>query len=298
MSRIRFAVFTINNPTDNDVQCVKNIKCHSITAGLEKGAKGTPHIQGAIYFDNAKTLVRICKQLGGRAHVERAKGTWQQNIVYTQKDGVVIRAEGSGPAQGKRGDVNSFRDEIRSGATDAMLLDTHANEIAKFPRFISFVRDSMLDFECKVRPMPQGIWIHGPTGVGKSHLAHITLGLNDYYVHSYGKTDWWDNYRQQKVCIFNDFRGEIKYDFLLRLCDKWPIMVNRRSTRPIPFTSQRIVITSCLSPAEAYPNRLEKDSLDQLMRRFDVFEVKSRQQGIDLLGALDAGSLSSTCSTK
>lgn len=287
MARVRFAVFTINNPTDNCIQCVKKIKCHSITAGLEKGEKGTPHVQGAVYFDNAKTFTSICKQLGGRAHVERARGTWQQNIVYTQKDGVIIRAEGDGPKQGKRNDVCAFRDEIRSGATDAMLLDTHANEIAKFPRFITFVRDSMLDFECKVRPMPQGIWIHGPTGVGKSHHAHVTLGMNDYYVHSFGKPDWWDDYRQQKVCIFNDFRGEMKYDFLLRLCDKWPVKVNRRGTKPIPFTSERIVITSCLSPAEAYNNRVEKDSLDQLLRRFQVIELQSREQGCKLFASLD-----------
>ena len=80
--------------------------------------------------------------------------------------------------------------------------------------------------------------------------------------------------------IINDFRGGIAYNELLQLVDKWPHNVPRRGRPPIPFTSTLVYITSPHTPAEVYHNLAEHDSLDQLLRRFEVKEVKPRKNKI------------------
>lgn len=70
-----------------------------VIAGFEKGSKKQrDHIQGYVYFTNAKSLARVKKYLP-RAHLEIAKGTPKQNIEYCSKEGSVW-TNGVPPLQG------------------------------------------------------------------------------------------------------------------------------------------------------------------------------------------------------
>lgn len=50
---------------------------------------GTPHLQGFLYFDNARSHRSVCRALPG-VHVEIARGTAEQAIAYCQKGGEFI----------------------------------------------------------------------------------------------------------------------------------------------------------------------------------------------------------------
>lgn len=53
--------------------------------GDEIGESGTPHLQGYIEFFKRQRHRRVCRILGGRAHVERRHGTAEQAITYCRK---------------------------------------------------------------------------------------------------------------------------------------------------------------------------------------------------------------------
>lgn len=98
-SRARGYVFTVNNYTESETQsilefCKKNAK--SWILGYEVGEEGTPHIQGYMYFENARTFESIKKAIP-RAHIEKAKGSTEDNFKYCSKDGKYDASESINP---------------------------------------------------------------------------------------------------------------------------------------------------------------------------------------------------------
>lgn len=102
MFRSRAFCFTLNNYTDVDVDALMDISFEYLCFGFEEApVTGTPHIQGYIYMHSVKTLIQM-NELLKRAHFEHAKGTRQQNDVYTSKlDGDDWYSFGDVPEQGR-----------------------------------------------------------------------------------------------------------------------------------------------------------------------------------------------------
>lgn len=88
--RARGWCFTLNNYTaiehDDIMNKVSALKCNYIV-GKEVGKENTPHLQGYVYFENAKTFKKIKDILGIRTHIEKAKGSQKDNFNYCSKDG-------------------------------------------------------------------------------------------------------------------------------------------------------------------------------------------------------------------
>lgn len=267
--------FTINNPTDNDIETVKKVKCRGMKAAHEHiNGEGTPHIQGAVCFKTKVSMKQAVKRLGGRASVRVMGGTWdQQDYCFKEgKEDQVIRNEGEGPKQGKRSDIVAFRDRIREGMTNLQAYEEHPDIMARWPRFYGGYRNA-LNQNVKRTWMTQGFWWHGKTGTGKSHKAHTEYP--DAYVWNSDDKGWWDNYDGQETVIIDDFRGGLTYGTLLRLVDKYPYTVPQRGKEPVPFLAKRVIITSSLTPELVYNTLHETDSLDQLKRRFIITEFKT-----------------------
>lgn len=63
---------------------------------------------------------------------------------------------------------------------------------------------------------------------------------------------WWDGYEGQHTVVIDEFYGWIKYDFFLRLTDRYPLQVETKGG-VVQFVSRRIVFTSNAAPDTWYP---------------------------------------------
>lgn len=274
MSRKSAYCFTINNYTEDDVRAVSTVKCKGMKAGYEIApTTGTPHIQGAVYWKDPVTMSTANRRLGGRAALFVMGGTWEDQD-YCLKDGKILRNDGEGPSQGKRTDIEKFKDAIENGLTLRDAYKEYPGMMARYPRFYKEYKSSMN--ADKFRDwMTKGTWYYGETGVGKSHKAFENFNPSTCYVHEASDKGWWDGYDGHDTVIINEFRGEIPYAELLSLVDKWPKCVSRRGCAPVPFVAKHVIITSSLPPEKVYWRQNEKDdSIEQLKRRFQIIHLE------------------------
>ena len=119
--------------------------------------------------------------------------------------------------------------------------------------------------------MTEGIWYWGATGVGKSHKVFHDYNPATHYVKDL-ETEWWDGYTGQEIVIFNEFRSQFKFSFLLNLMDKWPLDVKVRNKESVPFLAKKLLFTSCDKPQDAYSN-IDSVRFEQFTRRCKIKEV-------------------------
>lgn len=234
---------------------------------------GKKHFQGFVYFYDPCSIRKAKKYLNIKnGWFQYAYSTIKDNINYCSKDGD-FTTHGTVPQQGKRTDLDEDKDAIMKGtlSVDDITIN-NPMKYHQYGRTLEKIEDIYLRTQYRT-VMTKGIWYYGLTGTGKSHKAYENYNPATHY-DLINDNGWWDGYKQQETVIINDYRGWIPYDRLLTLVDKWPTRVRRRNREPIPFTSTTLIITSALPPEDVYNNRNEKDSINQLLRRFEVIEVK------------------------
>ena len=142
--------FTLNNPTENEVERIKLLgedeSINYLIFQKEHGENNTEHLQGYIQFAAKKRLGPAKAAVSERAHLEKARGTPDQNKTYCTKE------EGrlDGPWEygiisiaGKRSDLLKFRDAMKVRIlSDAEVVEDFPEVIAKYPRFVKLVRDT------------------------------------------------------------------------------------------------------------------------------------------------------------
>lgn len=83
--RSRGWCFTINNFDDVDITTIENLEKCKYLFQEEKGKEGTPHLQGMIYFDNARTFSSVKKMLP-KAHIEKMKNKFASMKYCSKSD--------------------------------------------------------------------------------------------------------------------------------------------------------------------------------------------------------------------
>jgi len=79
-------VFTWNNYNDSNLEYLAGIECKYLGFGKEIGASLTPHLQGVIIFNEAKSKRSVIKILKG-ARIDKMRGTFARAVEYCEKDG-------------------------------------------------------------------------------------------------------------------------------------------------------------------------------------------------------------------
>ncbi len=258
-------VFTINNPEGDDGKLAVPGSLFLFYQREVGNENTTEHYQGLVCFANARGLSGV-KKLLPRAHLEVMKGTVDQSIDYCSKEEGRISGpfeEGEKPVgQGKRTDIKQVFDMVKNGDSELAIADAAPQSWIRYYRGIERYRrltTSARNFQTEVRVY------YGPPGSGKSRRALSEAGTDSYWLvrpRTTGGGVWWDGYSGQPTVVIDEFYGWLTRDFLQRLVDRYPLMIETKGGA-LSFTSKLIIITSNLHPKQWY----KKVGLGALKRR-------------------------------
>lgn len=285
--RSRIYCFTINNP-DLDKKYEENnlgFKYKYILFSLEKGEKtGNLHFQGYVQFENGKTLSAVKKiDFFKRAHLEVARASLVKNKDYILKQNPDVYYEFGTPIkQGKRNDIDDLKALIMGTDInyDEILLD-YTHLVYKYEKLIRQLlslrtkkkaRSYYKNYKKETPKKVMVLW--GEPGSGKTKYVYEKHEIDDIYKLQIGDGSpnslWFDDYNQEKILLLDDFYGSVKYSYMLRLLDIYPLRVQRKGGfENIYFT--HIYITSNKPPEDWYPNITDNSAL--LRRITDIIEV-------------------------
>jgi hypothetical protein len=261
--------FTLNNYTPVDCDRLKSLfdtdDVKYLIYGREEGEAGTPHLQGYIQLNNRRTFNWIRSRLGGRAHIELAKGTPAQNRDYCSKDGSFEEFGEISGGRGARTDLVAFAEAIRSGDSDDKLLSDHPASFLKYQRGLHAARAAT----SPKRNWPSQVFVYwGATGTGKTKTAW-EQSEQSAYIHV--GQHWFDGYTGQESVIFDDFGGsEFKITYLLKLLDRYPMKVPIKGGF-VEWLPKKIYITSNYHPQDWYQNAKPEHVL-ALLRRLTIIQ--------------------------
>ncbi len=260
MAQIRSRAWCItwNNPTRTEYRIMDTVACQYIVWQDESGGRrGTPHIQGYVYFKSAKTFERVKKLFPG-AHLEKAAGSPQQNKTYCQKEDTRADKGKNGergiiPIQGSRVDIEEMQKDIKEGMNDRDMFEKYPTGWAQYERVLTKYR-SNLKRKRREWTITHVLW--GPTDTGKSHKAHQLAEIKDddygvLMIQEKGRPIWADGTEQSTAIVIEDFAGEIPYRALLQMLDKWPCRVPIKGGS-MEWSPKHIYITSNLHPRDWY----------------------------------------------
>lgn len=198
--------------------------------GKEVGETGTSHLQGAFTL-NGQVAFSTIKTWPGfrRAHLEQMRGTPLDSKAYCSKQDLEPFEFGILPTPGKRTDLVDACEAIKNGMTLREMTEQHATVVVKFFKGLTVLRSLRAGPRDPDALPPTVYWLHGKTGTGKTRSAwQLGCALSapsDVWFAPAG-TLWFDGYDGQRVVIFDDFRAKgTKFEFLLRLTDRYPLQV-------------------------------------------------------------------------
>jgi hypothetical protein len=257
-------VFTVNNPTGDDVSRIRSLEGQSVKylrCKPERGESGTLHLQGLVLFTNARTFEGV-KRLFGGAHLEVMRGSVHQALTYVEKeessaidefpDGNIefgTRPKEGAGGQGSRTDLLDVYDAVRSGKRGIELIEANPAAFIKYNRGIECL---VSHFE-PVRTFKTDVfWFYGGTGTGKSRKAFEDAeAAGTWYVKDPGSS-WWDGYCGQHSVIVDDYRRDMcTFSSLLRLFDRYPLPVQVKGGYR-QFSSRVIYVTTPKKPEDRH----------------------------------------------
>jgi len=206
------------------------------------------HLQGYHYYSNARAYPNkgwrkvTNLETNGRDFI--SNGSPQQNYDYCSKLGDFWQF-GELPKQGARTDWNQAVSDLQAGE------DIHT-VVARQPQLLPTIR-ALERFQSIIhRPLNRPvnvIILIGQSGTGKTRWAYDTYP--DLYSKPSGQ--WWDGYNGQKTILLDDYYGDLPYDQLLRVCDRYPINLPIKGGY-IYGQYTTVIITSNRQPERWYQN--------------------------------------------
>lgn len=264
MSRARNFCFTINNYTQDDVTRINNLECMYMAHSLETGLSGTPHIQGYVELHNAVTISSLSKKIP-RAHLEISKGSAEQNKAYCSKNNNTTFTErGTPKAQGKRTDIESIKERVKTGALlmRDVVLETQNIQVIRHAQMVLTYHEVQRDWE------PHVSWYYGKSGSGKTQQAKKDLGTN--YYHCMRNLKWWEGYDGHENVLIDDMRAKrMEFADLLELLGSNAYRIEYKGGSR-QFLAKKIIITAPYSPEQMYGSTGE--DMYQLTRRINVIK--------------------------
>lgn len=222
-----------------------------------------------------------------RGGIEQAAAYCKKDF-HAHKEGCELFESGTMVKSGGSGEV---KQALETHDTLDDLIDQNPELYCRF-------RNGLIDIYARRqvevnKPVPVVRWYYGATGTGKSREA-FSLGQQspDGFWVAPLSLDWFDGYTGQGVVLFDDFRSKYinaKYGFsgFLRLLDRYPVSVNIRGQKPVPWVPREILITSNVHPQHCFDwknasgevQERDVEDVQQLLRR--ITEIRHFGRTVD-----------------
>lgn len=260
MSRFRNVCFTLNNPSDEELEKLRGFfrsdDCSYGCFQMERGENGTPHAQG--YFELTKQVRAntLKTMVGRRVHLEARRGTRDQARAYCRKaDTRISEPEEFGEwrgsrSQGKRNDIVCAKEMLDEGKS---MLDVFESVPASLRHFKALNYYQSLRCAKKGRNLEKKVEIlWGRPGVGKTRAIMDKFGDENVFLPIVTKDKvWFDGWNGQQVVLFDDFYGSIRYSWLLKFCDIYAMPLETKGGSFV-HNFAHVYFTSNKDPREWY----------------------------------------------
>lgn len=293
-------VFTLNNP---DVvtalflpQSWPDDKIKYCLYQLELGESGTRHLQG--YLE----LLQPMREAAMRkwcplAHWEVAIGNRIQCLAYCSKeltrlenpwffDGVkwincgdehpeslraLMMPASSAIRSSRSSSLSSKLSSIKERLSNPNCVSTEEIADEEFELWVRYYRAFEKFLVMKTPARNHAVEVHvvqGPTGTGKSRWAM------ESFPGAYWKqrSNWWDGYAGHDTVIIDEFYGWLPFDLLLRICDRYPLLVETKGGQ-MQFVAKTIVITTNALPSSWYKSCAYFPALVRRITKWHVMPI-------------------------
>lgn len=272
MAQLRNVCFTLNDP-EGLIEFTDEMEY--LVFQEEIGESGNYHFQGYCEFKTRVRMNRAKALLGGdTVHLEPRRGTAEQAISYCKKaDSRLAHAEpyeyGEPKQQGKRIDLEAFKNEVMAGKKKRDLIDDHVAIIARYPKF--YEQLTMMNRPTRTTELVVTLLI-GDTGLGKTRSIMDSYGSDDdFYVAPLNNgTMWYDTFDGHTKVLLDDFGGassHISLCSLLRLLDRYPVLVPTKGSHTW-WLPNKVFVTTNIMPKDWYKWENRGEQYKALARRF------------------------------
>lgn len=276
-SPVKRWVFTLFEYTDDEFNKLKEsliVNCDYCIIGEELcPTTNKPHLQGYVCFKSRIRFNQAKERINTRAHIEPSKGSPKQNFKYCSKSGKFwehgeMPRYGGGSSSSRSNRIETSKTFIQKVSEGVSL----AEIMEDMPDYVLFHGSTMLNnyymtFPAISRPNIKVFWLYGPTGIGKSTIAH-ELMPNAYIKDNSSK--WFHQYRLEKEVIIDDLDGNLPIAMLLTWLDRFRCVVETKGST-IPLYADKWIITSNYSPG------IYGHSEAMLTRRCKVFKLENQE---------------------
>lgn len=264
--KLKKFVFTLNNYTEAEETAIRGyiirVATYAIVGHEVAPETKTPHLQGFVNLSKQSRFTAI-KKIMPRAHVEKARGTDEDNRKYCSKAGDYWE-HGEPQKAGKRNDLTRPAEMVKEGKTFREIAMECPVQAIKYHRGIKEVISAHHGPRDRNDP-PTVIWLWGRTGVGKTRLVYDQFAEGQIYKKD--NTIWWDRYEWQQCILIDDFIGKWDYDYVLQLTDRFPF-VGQVKGGYVEIDSPFIIFTCEHPPAHFWTGTV----LEQIMRRITMVQ--------------------------
>jgi len=269
----RLFTWTCNNYTQEHIDRVHSIPAKYIIYGKEIApTTGTPHLQGFIYFTNARDLNPVINEFGNGFSVFASVGTLYDNIDYCAKDFDYTELGERPKKKGERTDLAAIAEDLNKISLGEVI-DKYPDKYIMYHRGIEKLHYHIMEKSAKHW---RNIKVHvlwGISGAGKTSRFYNEDTYCKVYVLPETSSDhlWFDGYNGEEYLLLDEFYGNIKYRTLLRLLDGHPLQLEIKGG----FTWamwHTVYITSNTHPQFWYPNICCEGLTPALARRLHHIE--------------------------
>lgn len=253
-SYTKYWCFTENNPERVKLEMPKDGTY--LVWQLEKGANGTPHLQGYVEFASKKRSSWVHKHFLPRgAFFVRKKQLAAEARAYCMKE--QTRVEGPwelgeisnpepGKAKGKRTDLEAFKEDAKR-LSQSQMIDKYPMEMSRYWRLYNLVVQSHEPAWSGARNV---ILLYGPPGTGKTMWARTLYPKDETRTLMVSKQLWFDGVtRDTKCVILDEFVGNYKLRHMMQIMHEWP------ETMPIKGGSTWFVPETLILITNVHPEK-------------------------------------------